>query len=172
MEYWPLFLAPLALVGGGRRLGWLCLALAKEAVVAKLPENVEEKNAGDAKHDDALEKAVHGGDGAGDDNPPDARERDEAEQDGNQEHHGKQWTSLGAFVATVLIVARCSQPNELATLPVEILRASSSDALRTTIAINAMPQGLNVASTVFESFAASVTLTSCSPSFSWTNAMV
>src|SRR6266513_3700000 len=93
MEDWPFFLVPLALVGGGRRLGWFCLALAKEAAVAKLPENVEEKNAGDAEHDDALEKAVHRGDGAGDDNPGDARERDEAEQDGNQEHHRKQWTS-------------------------------------------------------------------------------
>src|SRR5438445_13826082 len=40
------------------------------------------------------------------------------------------------------IVARCSQPNELATLTVEILRASSSDALRTTIAIKRNASGL------------------------------
>src|SRR5439155_26052231 len=40
------------------------------------------------------------------------------------------------------IVARCSQPNELATLTVEILRASSSDARRTTIAIKRNASGL------------------------------
>jgi hypothetical protein len=62
-------------------------------MVAKLPENIQEKDSGDAQHDQALEETIHGGDRAGDDDPGNPGERDKAEQDGNQEHHGKQWTS-------------------------------------------------------------------------------
>jgi len=84
----------LTLIGGRRWLaGGLGFALAEETAVAEFPENVEEEDARDAEHDEALEKTVHGGEGARDENPPDPREWDEAEQDGNQEHHGKQWTS-------------------------------------------------------------------------------
>ncbi len=81
--------APL-LFGCGRLLGGLCSALAKEAAIAKLPEDVEEENSGDAQHDQAFKEAVHGGDGAADDDPADPGERDEAEQNRNQEHHWKQ----------------------------------------------------------------------------------
>src|SRR5713101_9793902 len=83
----------LTFFGRGRRLGWTCFALSQEAAVAKLPESIQEEDPGDAQHDEALEKTIDGGDGAGDDDPGDPRERDETEQDGNQEHHRKQWTS-------------------------------------------------------------------------------
>src|SRR5258708_39661978 len=83
----------LTLFGCGRLLGRSYFALAKKAAVAKLPEDVEEENSGDAQHDQAFKEAVHGGDGAADDDTADPGERDYAEQNGNQEHHGKQETS-------------------------------------------------------------------------------
>src|ERR1700731_1385602 len=102
MEGWPCLLLvsnslTLTLFGGWRRLGGLrCFALPQEPVVAKLPENIQEENSGDAQHDQALEQTIHSGDGAGDDDPGNPREGDETEQDGNQEHHGKQSPSSGS----------------------------------------------------------------------------
>jgi hypothetical protein len=80
----------LALVGGGGLAGGFGFGFSEEAVVAELPEDVEKENSRDAEHDQAFEEAVDGGDRSGVDDPADPRKRDEAEQDGKQQHHWKQ----------------------------------------------------------------------------------
>src|SRR5712692_7904506 len=125
----------LTFFGRGWLLGGCCLALPQESAVAKLPENIQEEDAGDAQHDEALEKTIDGGDGATHDDPADPRERDEAEQDGNQEHHGKQWTSSISFIRTIPVVTPQSEQCDFAIVTVEILRAPIGiGTLRMTLA--------------------------------------
>jgi hypothetical protein len=73
----------LTIFGGGRFAGGLGFGFAEKAFVAEFPENVKEEDAGDAEHDEAFEKAVHGGESARDDDPADTGERDDAEQNGD-----------------------------------------------------------------------------------------
>src|SRR5207249_6105524 len=71
-SYWS-----LALFGGRRPLGGLCFALPQEPLVAKLPENIQEEDPGNAQHDQAFEQAIHRGERPGDDDPTNPRKRED-----------------------------------------------------------------------------------------------
>src|SRR5205807_9983669 len=135
------FSGSLSFFGRGRRLRGCPFALPQEPPVAKLPENIQEEDPGDAQHNQALEETVHCGERPGDDDPTNPRERNEAEQNGNQEHHRKQWTSSSSFIATVAVVTPRPQPRVFAMLTVEISRASSPDALRMALATIRLASG-------------------------------
>src|ERR1700676_2349958 len=81
-----------------RRSGLAFLQRGEDTAIAQFQEDVQKKNAGERQKNEAHEHAVDRGDGAGDEDPGDARERDEAEQDGNQEHQEQQDTSSSSFV--------------------------------------------------------------------------
>src|SRR5712692_661130 len=83
-------LGPLTLFGGRRGLCGIRLVLSEQPAVAQFPESIQEEDPGEAQHNQALEKAIHRGDGPADDDPGNAREGDEAEQNGNQKHQGTQ----------------------------------------------------------------------------------
>src|SRR5437016_5903478 len=100
------FSGSLTLFGRRRLFRGCSFALPRESPVAKFPENIQKEDSGDAQHDQTFEETIHRGDSTGDNDPADPRKRDEAEQNGNQEHHGKQWTSSSSFIARVSVVTR------------------------------------------------------------------
>src|SRR5690348_2956033 len=60
---------------------------------AQFPEGVQKEHSGKAEHDKDFEQAVHRPPRVGGKDPSYARERNQAEHDGNQKHHGKQIAS-------------------------------------------------------------------------------
>jgi hypothetical protein len=75
-------------------------------LIAELPEDIEEENSGDAQHDEAFEEAVDGRDRSGVNDPTDPRKRDEAEQNGNQEHHWEQSPSSEETMLRLRIIGK------------------------------------------------------------------
>ena len=55
-------------------------------MITTLQENIQEEDAGEGEEDQAHEQAVDAEKRADDDDPDDARERENAEQQGKQEH--------------------------------------------------------------------------------------